>query len=98
MGQLVCDDWFNRAQIGLDGREVSTPLMNVHATTSGELASLGVVVGDVSVVGFVVVEDDEYVVAPLGNMRDTAKDLDDSLQRLADKRECCICDVALQAR
>lgn len=87
MGQLMCDDGLDGTQVSLHGNEMAATCVDVHAAASRELTCLWVEVSDVPVVGVVIVEDDEDVVAPLGYMGDTIKNAHDPLQRLVDKRE-----------
>jgi len=98
VSQLVRDDWLDEVQIRLDGCEVAASGIDVHAAASGELTSLWIIVGDIPVVGIVIVKHDQDVVTPLWHMGNAIEDTHNPLKCGVDERDRGLGNVVLQCR
>ena len=59
---LMCNDRLNGTKIGLHRHEVTTACIDVHAAAGREFPGHRIAVGDVPIVGVIVVEHDEETI------------------------------------
>src|ERR1700682_5759038 len=93
---LVRNDRFDRAEITFAGYKVTAASRDLHSAAECKFASLRVVVGDIAVIGLLVVESDYEVFAQRRDLGDTLENLNDAFTRAIHITESDIRQMSLQ--
>src|SRR5260370_3725078 len=94
----VRNDRFNRAEIAFDGYKVTTASRDLHSAAECKFASFRVVVGDITVIGLLVVESNHEVFAQRRSLGDALENLNDALTRAIHIVESDVRQMSLQRR